>query len=40
MRGRLSTIDLLIKVARFVTTANDVFNIKRADLNYLEKEGQ
>ncbi len=32
-RGRLSTMDLLIKVACFVTKVNNIFNIKAADLN-------
>jgi hypothetical protein len=31
--GRLSTVDLLIKVACFVKKENNIFNIKRADLN-------
>jgi hypothetical protein len=31
--GRLSTVDLLIKVACFVKNVNNVFNIKGADLN-------
>ncbi len=28
LSGRLSTVDLLIKVAYFVTKANKIFNIK------------
>jgi hypothetical protein len=31
--GRLSTVDLLIKVACFVKEVNNIFDIKRADLN-------
>ncbi len=31
--GRLSTIDLLIKIGSFVTKVNYIFTIKRADLN-------
>ncbi len=31
--GRLSTIDLLIKVGCFVKKVNDIFNKKGADLN-------
>ncbi len=30
LRGKLSTVDLLIKVACFVTKVNDIFNIKRS----------
>jgi hypothetical protein len=33
LKGRLSTVDLLIKVACFVTKVNNIFNIKAADLN-------
>ncbi len=33
--GRLSTVDLLIKLACFVKNANCIFNIKGANLNYL-----
>jgi len=36
----LSTIDLLIKLACFVKKENNIFNIKGADLNYLEQVGQ
>jgi hypothetical protein len=28
VRGRLSTVNLLIKVARFVTNVNNIFNIQ------------
>jgi len=31
--GRLNTVDLLIKVACFVQRVNNIFNIKRADLD-------
>jgi hypothetical protein len=33
-RERLTTVDLLIEVACFVTKVNNIFNIKRADINY------
>ncbi len=33
--GKLSTIDLLIKVDCFVKKENIIFNIKQADLNWL-----
>jgi hypothetical protein len=33
-RGRLSTVNLLIKGAHFVPKVNNVFNIKRDDINY------
>ncbi len=33
-RGRLSTADLLIKVACFVKPLNDNCNLKGPDLNY------
>jgi hypothetical protein len=32
-RARLSTVDLLIKVASFVTKVNTVFNMKKDYLN-------
>ncbi len=38
--GRLSTVDLLIKVACFVKNVNNIFNIKEADLNLLIQGGQ
>ncbi len=38
-RGRLSTTDLLIKVACFVKKVNDIFNVKRADPNKLVHGG-
>jgi hypothetical protein len=31
--GRISTVDLLIKSACFVKEVNNIFDIKRADLN-------
>jgi hypothetical protein len=31
--GRISTVDLLIKLACFVNEVNNIFDIKRADLN-------
>jgi hypothetical protein len=33
-RGRLSTVNLLIKAVFFVSTVNNIFNIKRDDINY------
>jgi len=38
--GRLSTVDLLIKVACFVQNVNNIFNVKGADLNKLVQGGQ
>ncbi len=39
-RRRLITVDLLIKVACFVTKVFNFFDNKRADLNWLEPGGQ
>jgi hypothetical protein len=39
-RGRLSTVDLLIKVSCSVKKVSDIFKIKGADLNFLKQGGQ
>ncbi len=39
-RGRLSTIDLLIKIACLAKKSNNIFNIKGAYLNWFVQGGQ
>ncbi len=39
-KGRLSTVDLLIKVVCFVNKETNIFNAKMIDLNELEQGGQ
>ncbi len=39
-RERLSTVELLIREAWFVTKVNNIFSIKWADLNWLVQGGQ
>jgi hypothetical protein len=34
LKGRLGTVDLLIKVSRFITKVNNIFNIEMSNEQY------